>query len=79
VFNLAPPQEEVWKRGGIAPRIVSIGNRGRWVLRFTPRLFYSRWRTPAPTEQGKDKLRNRHWCCRQKKIIFNLLNHSSYY
>jgi hypothetical protein len=29
VFNLAPPQEEVWKRGGIAPRIVSIGNRGR--------------------------------------------------
>jgi hypothetical protein len=46
-FNWAPPHEGVLGSGGIAPRILDLGTRWRWVVSFTPRPLYhqgkSRW------------------------------------
>jgi len=38
-----------WETGGIAPCILCLGPRWRWVVSFTPLLLYSRERTPVPT------------------------------
>jgi hypothetical protein len=32
--------EEYWGSGGIAPRILDLGTRWRWVVSFTPRPLY---------------------------------------
>jgi hypothetical protein len=34
-----------WGSGGIAPRILDLGTKRRWVVSFTPRLLYPRERT----------------------------------
>jgi hypothetical protein len=36
-----------WGSGGIAPRILDLGTRWRWVVNFTPRSLYPRERIPA--------------------------------
>jgi len=36
-----------WGSGWIAPRILSLGTRWRWVVSFTLRSLYPRERTPA--------------------------------
>jgi hypothetical protein len=36
---------------GIAPTILNLGTRWRWVVNFTPRPLYSWERTPVPIEQ----------------------------
>jgi hypothetical protein len=35
-----------YRSGGIAPRILDIGTRWRWVVSFTPRLFYRQGKSP---------------------------------
>jgi len=47
VLNLAPRHENVWASGGIAPRILRLGTRWKWVVGFTPRPLYSGKRAPA--------------------------------
>jgi hypothetical protein len=39
-----PLYEEVRRSGGIAPCIINLGIRWRWVVSFTPWLFYSWWK-----------------------------------
>jgi len=40
-----------WESGGIAPRILELGTRWRWVVSFAPRPLYtqgkSRWYTTS--------------------------------
>jgi hypothetical protein len=33
-----------WRSWSIAPRILNLGTRWRWVVSFTPRPFYPRWK-----------------------------------
>jgi len=33
--------------GGIAPRILNLDSRWEWVFRFTPRLLYTREKSPS--------------------------------
>jgi len=35
-----------WMSGGIAPRILQLGSRRRWVVSFTPRSLYPQGRSP---------------------------------
>lgn len=39
------PQHDTWKSGGIAPRILDLGTRLRWVASVTSRTFYPRYAT----------------------------------
>jgi hypothetical protein len=39
--------ETYWGSGGIAPRILNLGTRWRWVVSFTPRPLYPRERAPG--------------------------------
>jgi hypothetical protein len=41
---LAP---RIWGSEGIAPRILNLGTRRRWVVRFTPRPLYPRRKNPG--------------------------------
>jgi hypothetical protein len=45
-FNWAPHYEGVLESGGIAPRIIDIGSRWRWVVSFTPRPLYPQGKSP---------------------------------
>jgi hypothetical protein len=36
-----------WGSGGIAPRILAIGSRWRWVVSLTPRPLYSQEKSPC--------------------------------
>jgi hypothetical protein len=38
-------KKEYWRSGGIAPRILILCTRWRWVVSFTPRLLYDRGRS----------------------------------
>jgi hypothetical protein len=40
VINQAPRYEDVWVSRGIAPRILNLGTRWRWVVSFKPRPIY---------------------------------------
>jgi hypothetical protein len=40
------PMKTYWGSGGIAPRILDLGTRWRWVVSFTPRPLYSQWKSP---------------------------------
>jgi len=35
-----------WESGGIAPRILNLGTRRRWLVRFTSRPLYPRGKSP---------------------------------
>jgi hypothetical protein len=35
-----------WGSGGMAPRILDLGTRWRWVVSFKPRTFYSQGKNP---------------------------------
>jgi hypothetical protein len=43
----APRHGGVLESGGIAPRILDLGTRWRWVVSFTPRPLYSRGKSPC--------------------------------
>jgi hypothetical protein len=45
-FNWAPHHGGVLGVGGIAPRILDLGTRWRWVVSFTPRPLYPRGKSP---------------------------------
>jgi hypothetical protein len=45
-FNLAPRNEDLLRSGGIAPRILDLGTRCRWVVSFTPRPLYPQGKNP---------------------------------
>jgi hypothetical protein len=47
VLNQASRHEDVLGSGGIAPRILDIGTRWRWVVSFRPRPLYPRERAPG--------------------------------
>jgi hypothetical protein len=36
-----------WRSGGIAPRILDLGTRWRWVVSFTPRPLYPQGKSPC--------------------------------
>jgi len=42
--------EDIRLSGGIAPRILNLGTRWRWVVSFTTEPLYSWERTPVPIE-----------------------------
>jgi hypothetical protein len=46
VLNQAPRHEGVLESEGIAPRILDLGSRWRWVVSFTPRPLYSQGKSP---------------------------------
>jgi hypothetical protein len=39
--------EAYWSSGGIAPRILDLGTRWRWVVSFTPRSIYAQRKNPG--------------------------------
>jgi len=41
ISNGVPRHEDVWGSGSIAPRILSLGSRWRWVVIFTPGPLYT--------------------------------------
>jgi len=45
-FNWAPRHEGVLGSGCIAPLIINLGTRWRWVVSFTPRPLYPRGKSP---------------------------------
>jgi hypothetical protein len=45
-FNWAQRHEGAWGSGGIAPRILYLGTRWRWVVSCTPRLIYLQGKNP---------------------------------
>jgi len=48
-----------WKSGGIAPRLLDLDTRWRWVLNFKPRSLYpqgkSRWARSQSERGGEGK------------------------
>jgi hypothetical protein len=46
VLNKAPRQDDVLGSGDIAPPILDLGNRWRWVVSFTPRPLYPQGKSP---------------------------------
>jgi hypothetical protein len=46
VINQAPRHEDVWRSRGIAPCILNLCSRQRWVANFTFRPFYHRGNSP---------------------------------
>jgi len=46
VLKLIPRHEDVLWIGGIAPRILNLGTRWRWVVSFTLRPLCSRGKNP---------------------------------
>jgi len=38
--KLVPVHEDVCENGGIAPLILNLGTRWKWVVSFTPHLIY---------------------------------------
>jgi hypothetical protein len=46
VLNEAPFREDVLGVGGMAPRILDLGTRRRWVVSFTPRPLYLQKKSP---------------------------------
>ena len=55
---------------GIAPLILNLGTRCRWVVNFTPRPLYSREITPVPIEQEAGRATEPDWtfCKREKSL-----------
>jgi hypothetical protein len=52
VLNQATPHGHVWGSGGIVPRIIDLGTRCRWVVRFMPRPLYPPGKEPpVPNEK----------------------------
>jgi hypothetical protein len=45
-FNWAPHHEGVLGSGGIAPRILDLGTRWRWMVNFTARPLYPQAKSP---------------------------------
>jgi hypothetical protein len=45
-FKWAQRNEGVLGNGGIAPRILDLGTRGRWMVSFTPRPLYPQGKSP---------------------------------
>jgi hypothetical protein len=53
VFNQAPRHEGVLGSGGIAPCILDLGTRWRWVVSFTPRSLYPQGKSLwCPLDRG---------------------------
>jgi len=46
IFNCAPRHEGILGSGGIAPLILDLGTRWRWVVSFTPRPLYPQEKSP---------------------------------
>jgi hypothetical protein len=46
-FNWAPRHEGVLRSGCIAPRILDLGSRWRWVVSFTPQPLYPQGESPC--------------------------------
>jgi hypothetical protein len=46
VLNKAPRHEDVLESRGIAPRILDLGTRWRFVVSLTPRPLYSQGKSP---------------------------------
>jgi hypothetical protein len=46
-FNWAPHHEGILGNGGIAPHILHLGTRLRWVVSFTPQPLYPQGRVPG--------------------------------
>jgi len=64
--------------GGIATRVLDLGNRWRWVVSSTPRPLYSRGKRPRyplyrrlrgtqsrSGRGGEEKKKSHHCCCRE--------------
>jgi hypothetical protein len=45
-FNWAPRHEDILGSGDIAPRILDLGTRWRWVVSFTSRPLYPQGKSP---------------------------------
>jgi hypothetical protein len=43
-----PSVKTYWGSGGIAPRILDLGTRWRWVVNFTPQPLYPQGKIPPP-------------------------------
>jgi len=46
LLNSAPRHEDLWVSGGIAPRILNLGTRWRWVVSFAPQPLYPQGKSP---------------------------------
>jgi hypothetical protein len=61
-FHWAPRHEGVLGSGGIAPRILDLGTRWRWVVSFTSRPLCSQGKSPwHPLDRRLGGPQNRSW------------------
>jgi hypothetical protein len=57
-----------WGSEGIAPRILELGTRWRWVVSFTPRPLYLQSKSPwYPLDRRMDEPQNRSGRCGEEK------------
>jgi hypothetical protein len=57
-----------WGSGGIAPRILDLGTRWRWMVSFTPRPLYPQGKNPWYTLNRRlGEPQNRSWYGGEKK------------
>jgi hypothetical protein len=60
--------KEYWGSGGIAPRILDLGTRWRWVVRFTPRPLYPQRKRPGyPLDRRLGGPQSRSGCGGEEK------------
>jgi hypothetical protein len=62
LFNEAPRHEDVWWCGVIAPRIINLGSRWRWIV-----SFMSGKETPVPTGEEVGWTSDPVWKWRRRK------------
>jgi hypothetical protein len=68
--------EDMWSSGGMAPSILDLGTRWRWVVCFTPRPLYPRGNRPRhPSDRRMDGPQKRSQRCREYKSCLWLYSH----
>jgi hypothetical protein len=67
-FTSAPCHKGVLGSGGIAPHILDLGTRWRWVFSFTPWLLYSQGKNPRyPLDRRLGGLQSQSGCNGKEK------------
>jgi hypothetical protein len=68
-LNYAPHCREVWESGGIAPRILNLGNIWTWVVSYTPHTLYSWGRSPwNPPNRRPGGPQGTSGCCEEEPV-----------
>jgi hypothetical protein len=71
LFNYAPRYEDLWRNGGVSPRILNLGTIWTWAVSLTPRQIHPRGKsTWYQLDMGLivSGPQSRSWHCAEEKI-----------